>query len=139
MNFTRFCISTVSSVFTSRPDSRCGRVRLHSDGQRPHACARKNRDRAGISRILQRYRIARAQKSLAEQVNGLLAAVRDQELLRRTFNPFAAQHFDQHALQRLIAIGGAELAGFAGLPGAGPHCSKAGIPPRGRIHPKAAR
>ena len=58
-------------------------VRFDTDRESANARAGKNCDCARICRIFQHDGIARPQKRFAEQVDGLLAAVGDKQLLAR--------------------------------------------------------
>src|ERR1700693_198496 len=81
------------------------RIRFNVNGEHTHPRSSKNRYRAGISRILESYRIARTQESFANQVDGLLAAIGDEELLASNMQSVRTKEFNQDALQRLVAVG----------------------------------
>ena len=57
------------------------RIGFDAYGERANASPGKNRNRARIRRILQRHGIAGAQKCFAKEIDGLLAAVGDEQLL----------------------------------------------------------
>ena len=81
------------------------RIRFHADSEHADARSGENCDGAGIGGIFERNRIARAQKSFADKVDGLLAAIGDQKLLAANLQAFGAKQFDQDALERLVAVG----------------------------------
>jgi hypothetical protein len=77
--------------------------------QDSHTGPREDRQRAGVGRVFYQNCIARPQESLAKQVQGLLAPVRDQQILIRAFVTFAPQHGDQSLFEAGIPVGGAKL------------------------------
>ena len=93
--------------------ARARRIGFDAHGERANARAGENCDRARIGGILERDRIARAQKRLADKVDRLLAAVGDQQLLVADVQAFAAKHFDQQPLERFVAVRRAKLQNAA--------------------------
>ena len=89
------------------------RVGLDANRQHSHASAGKNRYSPRIRRVFQHHSVARAQKRLAHQIDGLLAAVGNQQLFAAHHQAFLPEEIQQHALQRLIPIGRTELQYFA--------------------------
>ena len=77
-------------------------------GEHAGAGAGKNGNCAGIGGIFQRDGVTGTQKRFADQVDGLLAAVGDQELLGANVLPFAPEPIDKLLAQRLVAVGRAE-------------------------------
>ena len=84
-------------------------VRFNANGQHTHTRSGKYRHCPRICRVLEGYRIARTQKGFAHQIDGLLAATRDQELLAANVQAVRAKEFNEDALQRLVPVRGTEL------------------------------
>ena len=91
-------------------------------GMRAHrytkaACARtaEDRHRAGIRRIFQNNGIAGPYKCFADQIQGLLAAVGDQEIFVPRRNAVVLQKLKQRLFQRRISIRGAEVEDIGGF------------------------
>jgi len=60
-------------------------------------------------RLLNGHVIARIDEDLAKEIQGLLGAVRDQDLIRVNVEPVLGHHLRDQLAQRLIAFGRAVL------------------------------
>ena len=92
----------------ARP-GRVARYRAHVDPQAAHTRGRENGQSAGIRWVLKNHRIAGPQESFGQQIQSLLAARSNQDLVIPCLNVIAFQHLGDYALERGVPVGRAEL------------------------------
>ena len=90
-------------------------VIAHGNADHPRAAAQKHVAQSRINRVFEQHRFAVRSQHALDQIEGLLAAAGDQDIVIRARDAPLARLFQQIPPQRTIAAGGAELENLRGF------------------------
>src|SRR5215470_4577844 len=90
-------------------------VRLDWNAEATSAGTIEDCNSTGISRIFENDRVTRPNERFADQIQRLLAAIRDKQIFVPRGNAFLTENLQQGFLQRGITVGGPQIQDFSGF------------------------
>ena len=113
-------------------------MRAHRNAEAARADTVENGGGAGIGGIFQDDGVAGAHKGFGDEIEGLLAAVGDEQRFVFRGDAVAAKQVEQRFFQRRVAIGGAEIENFLAFAAERGVGAESAIPRRGKIPRRGA-